>query len=103
MADLLSRYNGTALEADSDPSLSVILKQKTASFIASAAGTKSAPMVDWFVMLRNPTLKLTGALDSMMMYEEIGLALFGLFPRETSEIAESWMSSSIRILLAAVG
>jgi len=44
-----------------------MLEQKTASFIVSAAATSSASIVDMAVMLWISVLKLTGALDIMII------------------------------------
>ena len=53
-------YSGTLSKRVLNPSSFIMLKKHTASFIASAAATSSASIVNYAVSPCSPTLKLTG-------------------------------------------
>ena len=64
-----------------NPSSYVMLEQNTASFIASAAATSSASIVDCAVSLCSPTFTLTEAFARKTIYDDIDLPLSGLLPQ----------------------
>ena len=77
---MLSIYTGTLSKCVPNPSSFILLEQNTASFIASAAATSSAPIVNCAVSPCSPTLKLTGAFARKTIYDEIDLPSPELLP-----------------------
>ena len=75
---VLPIWRSTCPKCFPEPSSAIIFEQKTASFIASAAAANSASIVDMTVRLWIPLVKLTGALNIMMIQHDVDVPLSGL-------------------------
>ena len=89
-------YSGKQSKHVPNPSSFVTFEQNTASFVASAAATSFASIVDCTVSPCIATLKLTGSIERKTMYEDIDLPLSGLLPQFTSEKAVNLKPFSYR-------
>ena len=73
--DVLSICSGSLPKLSPKPSPDIVSEQNTASsFIARAAATSSASIVDCAVSPCSPTLKMVGASVSVTMYDGVNLS-----------------------------